>query len=81
MWKLRVFAFEKPTSPNFQVFGVSRLASFETDLVRRLMWTLQDHGDHIVITGSRGGNGGGLVMLGRSDGVLCVLPALALIHP
>ncbi|KAJ7228657.1 acetoacetyl-CoA synthetase [Mycena pura] len=28
------------------------------------------HGDHIVITGSRAGNGGGLIMLGRSDGVL-----------
>lgn len=31
-----------------------------------------DHGDHVAITRSRGGNGGGLVMLGRSDGVLCV---------
>ncbi|KAG6919424.1 hypothetical protein DXG01_006307 [Tephrocybe rancida] len=29
-----------------------------------------DHGDHIVITRSKSGNGGGLVMLGRSDGVL-----------
>ncbi|KAK7061728.1 acetoacetyl-CoA synthetase [Favolaschia claudopus] len=28
------------------------------------------HGDHIVITRSRDGNGGGVVMLGRSDGVL-----------
>ncbi|KAF7292468.1 Acetoacetyl-CoA synthetase [Mycena chlorophos] len=28
------------------------------------------HGDHVVISESRGGNGGGLVMLGRSDGVL-----------
>ncbi|KAJ7904525.1 acetoacetyl-CoA synthetase [Mycena olivaceomarginata] len=28
------------------------------------------HGDHIVITRSRAGNGGGVVMLGRSDGVL-----------
>ncbi|KAJ7276411.1 acetoacetyl-CoA synthetase [Mycena haematopus] len=28
------------------------------------------HGDHIVITRSRSGNGGGVVMLGRSDGVL-----------
>ncbi|KAF8165335.1 acetoacetyl-CoA synthetase [Crassisporium funariophilum] len=28
------------------------------------------HGDHIIITRSRCGNGGGLVMLGRSDGVL-----------
>ncbi|KIM46175.1 hypothetical protein M413DRAFT_16904 [Hebeloma cylindrosporum] len=28
------------------------------------------HGDHIVITRSKLGNGGGLVMLGRSDGVL-----------
>jgi len=28
------------------------------------------HGDHIIITGSKCGNGGGLIMLGRSDGVL-----------
>ncbi|KAJ8086639.1 hypothetical protein PM082_005462 [Marasmius tenuissimus] len=28
------------------------------------------HGDHILITESRGSNGGGVVMLGRSDGVL-----------
>ncbi|KAG8934326.1 hypothetical protein FRC02_010183 [Tulasnella sp. 418] len=28
------------------------------------------HGDHVLITPSREGNGGGLVMLGRSDGVL-----------
>ncbi|TFK75898.1 acetoacyl-CoA synthetase [Pluteus cervinus] len=28
------------------------------------------HGDHVLITPSRSGNGGGVVMLGRSDGVL-----------
>ncbi|KAJ7591022.1 acetoacetyl-CoA synthetase [Mycena floridula] len=28
------------------------------------------HGDHVLITRSRSGNGGGLIMLGRSDGVL-----------
>jgi len=28
------------------------------------------HGDHVVVTRSRSGNGGGLIMLGRSDGVL-----------
>jgi acetoacetyl-CoA synthetase len=28
------------------------------------------HGDYVQITSSRGGNGGGVVMLGRSDGVL-----------
>ncbi|KAF9485344.1 acetoacetyl-CoA synthetase [Pholiota conissans] len=28
------------------------------------------HGDHIIITNSRFGNGGGIIMLGRSDGVL-----------
>ncbi|EGO01898.1 hypothetical protein SERLA73DRAFT_104023 [Serpula lacrymans var. lacrymans S7.3] len=28
------------------------------------------HGDHVLITPSRAGNGGGLIMLGRSDGVL-----------
>ncbi|OBZ76479.1 Acetoacetyl-CoA synthetase [Grifola frondosa] len=30
------------------------------------------HGDHVVVTRSRAGNGGGLIMLGRSDGVLYV---------
>lgn len=29
-----------------------------------------DHGDHVVITESRAHNGGGVIMLGRSDGVL-----------
>lgn len=28
------------------------------------------HGDHVLITPSREGNGGGVIMLGRSDGVL-----------
>ncbi|KAG8952658.1 hypothetical protein FRC04_004020 [Tulasnella sp. 424] len=28
------------------------------------------HGDHVLITESREGNGGGVIMLGRSDGVL-----------
>lgn len=28
------------------------------------------HGDHVMITPSREGNGGGVIMLGRSDGVL-----------
>ncbi|KAG5221085.1 acetoacetyl-CoA synthetase [Salix suchowensis] len=28
------------------------------------------HGDHLIVTESKGGNGGGVVMLGRSDGVL-----------
>ncbi|KIJ56671.1 hypothetical protein M422DRAFT_149201 [Sphaerobolus stellatus SS14] len=28
------------------------------------------HGDHVIIAKSKGGNGGGLIMLGRSDGVL-----------
>ena len=32
----------------------------------------EDHGDHIIITSPKCGNGGGLIMLGRSDGVLCV---------
>lgn len=30
----------------------------------------KDHGDHVLLTESRMGNAGGLVMLGRSDGVL-----------
>ncbi|KZT39610.1 acetoacyl-CoA synthetase [Sistotremastrum suecicum HHB10207 ss-3] len=29
-----------------------------------------NHGDHVIITESREGNGGGVIMLGRSDGVL-----------
>ena len=29
-----------------------------------------DHGDHIIVTRSRAENGGGVIMLGRSDGVL-----------
>lgn len=40
--------------------------------VTRYIYT--DHGDHVIITRSRAGNGGGLVMLGRSDGVLYVQP-------
>lgn len=32
-----------------------------------------DHGDHVVITKSRMNNAGGVIMLGRSDGVLYVL--------
>lgn len=38
---------------------------------------LADHGDHVVVTRSRSGNGGGLIMLGRSDGVLFVLDILS----
>lgn len=34
--------------------------------------SLIDHGDHILITESKSDNAGGVVMLGRSDGVLCV---------
>ncbi|KAH6914886.1 acetyl-CoA synthetase, partial [Coprinopsis sp. MPI-PUGE-AT-0042] len=28
------------------------------------------HGDHVIVTRSKAGNGGGLIMMGRSDGVL-----------
>ena len=38
----------------------------------RAQYILSDHGDHVIITRSRAGNGGGLIMLGRSDGVLYV---------
>lgn len=34
--------------------------------------SVPDHGDHVIITPSRSENGGGLIMLGRSDGVLSV---------
>jgi acetoacetyl-CoA synthetase len=42
------------------------------------VWT---HGDYCIITPSQGGNGGGLLMLGRSDGVLnrsfsCIPPGM-----
>ncbi|KZP00608.1 acetoacetate-CoA ligase [Calocera viscosa TUFC12733] len=33
-------------------------------------WLCTDHGDHVVITASRMHNAGGVMMLGRSDGVL-----------
>lgn len=39
-----------------------------------ILFVFLDHGDHVVITESREGNGGGVVMLGRSDGVLSVHP-------
>ena len=35
-----------------------------------LIFSKLDHGDHVIISESRSGNGGGLIMLGRSDGVL-----------
>ncbi|KAI6047175.1 hypothetical protein EDC04DRAFT_2864304 [Pisolithus marmoratus] len=38
---------------------------------RSLLCRVQTHhGDHVLLTPSRGGNAGGLIMLGRSDGVL-----------
>lgn len=47
----------------------------ESELMRYLL-VYPDHGDHVLVTPSRRGNGGGLVMLGRSDGVLCVPSAV-----
>lgn len=48
------------------MYGVCHSALLgEESLTLRL-----DHGDHIVITHSKDGNGGGVIMLGRSDGVL-----------
>lgn len=38
--------------------------------IERVCLNLTDHGDHVIITESREGNGGGVIMLGRSDGVL-----------
>lgn len=37
---------------------------------RFLLFLSKDHGDHVLLTEPRMGNAGGLVMLGRSDGVL-----------
>jgi len=42
----------------------------EPDYSRYLGFISEDHGDHVLLTESRMGNAGGLVMLGRSDGVL-----------
>ena len=43
----------------------------DLSLLLALSWfPLKDHGDHVLLTESRMGNAGGLVMLGRSDGVL-----------
>lgn len=50
-------------------FGVSMISLFYLATLTRP----EDHGDHIIITSSKCGNGGGLIMLGRSDGVLYVL--------
>lgn len=38
--------------------------------LKTILVSLTVHGDHVLLTPSRAGNGGGLVMLGRSDGVL-----------
>ncbi|KAJ3505943.1 hypothetical protein NLJ89_g7142 [Agrocybe chaxingu] len=57
-WPLPGFASETDVRAAQERFYQSYFAEFE------------DHGDHIVITRSKMGNGGGLVMLGRSDGVL-----------
>lgn len=40
-----------------------------------------DHGDHVVITKSRMDNAGGVIMLGRSDGVLYVLRSFRAVIP
>jgi acetoacetyl-CoA synthetase len=47
-----------------------RLIIIGGGLARRGWGFVADHGDHVLVTPSRAGNGGGLVMLGRSDGVL-----------
>lgn len=43
-------------------------------------WTGIGHGDHVMVTKSRMGNAGGVIMLGRSDGVLYVLLPTSLVH-
>ncbi|KAF8812424.1 acetoacetyl-CoA synthetase [Phlegmacium glaucopus] len=60
-WPLPGFGTEAEVSAAQARFHQSYFAEFEG------VWY---HGDHVIITSSKCGNGGGLIMLGRSDGVL-----------
>jgi len=60
-WPLPGYAEEEDVNAAKSRFQQSYFAEYEG------VWY---HGDHIVITQSKAGNGGGVIMLGRSDGVL-----------
>lgn len=64
----RECVFINPISLSSKESGVSMIILFHLATLTRP----EDHGDHIIITSSKCGNGGGLIMLGRSDGVLYV---------
>lgn len=71
-----VTVISKRTFLNLKGFGVSTPPSNGSRVLISHLPNIPDHGDHIVITRSRAGNAGGLLMLGRSDGVLFVLLVL-----
>lgn len=60
-WPLPGFGTEESVETAAERFRLSYFAEYKD------MWY---HGDHVLITPSQHGNGGGLIMLGRSDGVL-----------
>ena len=78
-WPLPGFGTEAEVSAAQVRFHESYFAEFEgvwcecsSSGLLAAPYTIEDHGDHIIITSSKCGNGGGLLMLGRSDGVLYV---------
>ncbi|KAG1755681.1 hypothetical protein EDB19DRAFT_1924945 [Suillus lakei] len=60
-WPLPGFGTDESIKAAAERFRLSYFAEYED------VWY---HGDHVLITPSQRGNGGGLIMLGRSDGVL-----------
>jgi acetoacetyl-CoA synthetase len=60
-WPLPGFGTDENVKAAAERFRLSYFAEYKD------MWY---HGDHVLITPSQHGNGGGLIMLGRSDGVL-----------
>jgi len=60
-WPLSGFGAKQDVEAAFLRFQQAYFKEFEG------VWY---HGDHVIITRSKGGNGGGMIMLGRSDGVL-----------
>ena len=68
-WKQPKNDIIRPISLNIPISGVSRALKKQSVFFLNVLHT-QDHGDHVLITASKFGNAGGLIMLGRSDGVL-----------
>lgn len=78
-YRLQNLGLSKPIFLSLKMYGVSRnLWIPRLQISPNLMYV--DHGDHIIITRSKSGNGGGLIMLGRSDGVLSVLRSITLLN-